>query len=506
MSYRRTIDRQWWVIGIILVAAVLRFYGLTKQPLWYDELVGIHIATYRGGLPAIWNTTVSRFYPHPPPFMILLRLWFKGWQWAPSEFSARLPSVWASLLAFPIFYRYLSEIASERLALIALVLLAVSPSHIFYAQEARPYAWMFTLTVLTVWVLHRALKAKHALWWVAHALCLLVLLPLHYFSWCVLGGEILYMFLSWRRHRRAWLPFALSLVIPVSLAAMFVINLWNASQRVGHILVLDSLPFSISFPPTWMAMVVGDGRYAPQWIRVAGGIGFGLLVLLGLGRFVKRRWEPAMVLSLLVVPFAFVFGLLKIAGHTVPPYEDRQFLVALPFILALAAGGIEHLAEIGRARQAQIVGRGLAVTLVALLLAGNLAVLTRYYRTFDKNLDVRVIEYLYAQVQPGDVLVCNSYSMAENLAFHWDSPVPVEILSRPRKIEGQWRFTQELHTAPEFPIRWAWDLSKIFSRRRVWLITQAGFSSPEVTTQMLNLATPVHQEQFGPFSVYLLVP
>jgi mannosyltransferase len=184
---RRSRDRySLAALGIVLVATLLRVYTLTKQPLWYDELISVTIATYKGGLESIWNT---RFYPHPPLFVALLYLLFKGF--APSEYSARLLPLFGSVLAFPLLYRYTADLLNKRVALIALLLLAFSPFHIFFSQDARPYSLLFTLVVLTLWVLHRALATNRAGWWVAHAVCLLLLLYLHYFGWLVLGGEIL---------------------------------------------------------------------------------------------------------------------------------------------------------------------------------------------------------------------------------------------------------------------------------------------------------------------------
>ena len=96
--------------GIILAATFFRFHGLANQPLWYDELISIDLATFEGGFRSIWDLTFTKLYPHPPLFIAILHLLFQGF--APSEFSARLPSVFGSLLAFPLLYRYLVDIAN----------------------------------------------------------------------------------------------------------------------------------------------------------------------------------------------------------------------------------------------------------------------------------------------------------------------------------------------------------------------------------------------------------
>lgn len=510
MDFRDTV-RRWGsgrvpplAVAIILVAAVFRFYGLAEQPLWYDELISIDLAMYEGGVRAIWDVTSTKFYPHPPLFILILRFLFNGS--APSEFLARFPSVFVSLLAFPIFYRFLAAVANRKLATVALMFLALSPYHIYYAQEARPYALMFTLVVLTLWVLHKALSRDGVAWWFAHALCILVLLYLHYFNWCVVGGEVLYMLLSWRRHKRHLAAYALSLT-PVLLAVPLLANLFHASQRLGHILVLNAVPVSISFSSTWMTLVAGEARYVPHWLRLSGLIAYGVLAVVGMGGLANRKRNLLiLVLSMISVPVVFVFILLKAVGHIVPPYEERQFMVILPFVLILAASGVVYWPLVRRSRLAGMVSTILLVALLTTLLGGNLVALSRYYGNWDKNLDIRVIEYLESEVQPGDILICNSVSIAENIRFHWDSDVPVTIVSLPRYREGEWLFSEELSVVPEHPIEWNFSLEDTLAHSRVWLISQSGFSSTELDTAVLDLVAPAHSEQFGPFSVYLLVP
>jgi hypothetical protein len=98
-------------------------------------------------------------------------------------------------------------------------------------------------------VLHKAPESNKAGWWLAHALCLLSLLYLHFFGWGIVGGDVLYMLLCWRRHRRRLAPFALSLVVRLP-ALPSVCNLVRGSQSYGQIPVLNASPDSMSFSPT----------------------------------------------------------------------------------------------------------------------------------------------------------------------------------------------------------------------------------------------------------------
>ncbi len=499
---RRFPDRESLIaLGIILVAVLLRVSALAKQPLWYDELISISIATYRGGLATIWD---ARFYPHPPLFVTLLHFLLKGF--APSEYTARILPLFSSILAFPLFYRYTADVLNRRMALFGIFLLAFSPFHIYYSQEARPYSLMFTLVVLTLWVLHRALKTNRAGWWVAHAVCTLLLLYLHFFSWLFLGGEILYLLLHWRKYRHSLVPYALSLLV-VPLAIPPLLHLVRDSKSAGQVLVLNAGPNSITLSSTWMTLAAGETRYVSQVLRLIGGLVFGLLAVLGSVRL--WRYKPEMmvlVCSMLAVPVAFVFAFLPLIGYTVPPYEERQFAMVLPFVLMLVASGLEYLHLSLRSRVPRPASTGVLAAVVALLLVGSSVALASYYTTFEKNFDIHVLEYLESHVQEGDIIVCNSPSISMNVRYHWQADIPLDFVSWPLYREGEWWFSRELLNLPEEPLEWTVTLEEVLSSPRVWLVTQDGFGTSQLASQMLEQLPPYSADELGPFSILLFAP
>jgi hypothetical protein len=117
-----------------------------------------------------------------------------------------------------------------------------------------------------------------------------------------------------------------------------------------------------------MTLVGGETRYATQALRLTAVVAVGLLELVGCIRWAKRRPHLlVLMLSLVGVPFFFVFVVLPVVGHVVPSYEERQFMVVLPLALILAAAGAEHLWQVLRPRQA----RRLSGALAACLLCGR---------------------------------------------------------------------------------------------------------------------------------------
>ena len=93
----------------------------------------------------------------------------------------------------------------------------------------------------------------------------------------------------------------------------------------------------------------------------------------------------------------------------------------------------------------------------------NLLALKEYYFGFVKNGDVRVIAWLESQVEAGDIVVCDNFSMAMNLKYHWDSELTPEFVAWPRSDEGGWHFSEEIRSLPEEPIEWTISLDDVLS-------------------------------------------
>jgi uncharacterized membrane protein len=105
---------------------------------------------------------------NPPLYYVLTRLWAQIW--GDSVGAIRSFSAIISLLGFLGFYWLCRELfASTLTAWMAVVLVAVSPFHVLYAQEARPYS-LWTLTILlSSAALLRAIRLETKISWRMYA-------------------------------------------------------------------------------------------------------------------------------------------------------------------------------------------------------------------------------------------------------------------------------------------------------------------------------------------------
>lgn len=143
-----------YLVVIIIIGSILRFYGLNHESLWNDELS----SCYRSSFDSIKQVVDIGVIPdkHPPAYQILLFLVERTC--GDSALALRIPSVIAGI--FTLFFVFFigKRMFSESIGLLATAMLAVSPVHIWYSQEARAYSILILLTSASVYILIRILE------------------------------------------------------------------------------------------------------------------------------------------------------------------------------------------------------------------------------------------------------------------------------------------------------------------------------------------------------------
>lgn len=156
----------------------LRIYGYTKQEVTNEVTDGEIITldffqNYQKPSPekGLFNVVKSLAVEdpkHPPLYFVMTRLWTQIF--GDSVAVIRSFSAFISLLVFPSMYWLCLELfGSSFVAWIAIALIAVSPFHILYAQEARMYALHTVNILLSSAVLFRAIRLNNKLSWGLYA-------------------------------------------------------------------------------------------------------------------------------------------------------------------------------------------------------------------------------------------------------------------------------------------------------------------------------------------------
>ena len=134
------------LVGILLLALLLRLPNLARS-LWYDE-VGY---SAKLGAPSLWG--LMRYVLNEPGslgYRVFMFLWLQVL--GENGVVLRLPSLAAGLGAVALTYALARLCVSRQSALLAVVLLALSPVHVWYSQEATPYSMALFLLLAAVYV------------------------------------------------------------------------------------------------------------------------------------------------------------------------------------------------------------------------------------------------------------------------------------------------------------------------------------------------------------------
>jgi uncharacterized membrane protein len=141
---------------ILVLGIFLRFHALDRQSLWDDEMSTLQSITLPfGRLPHYFAT----YETHPPLYFLQLRLW-RALDFRSLVKLRANSAVWGSLslvLAFLLGRLY----GGDALGFLTMAFLALSPYHLAYSQEIRPYA-MSVAIALAGWLnLERIVGAGH---------------------------------------------------------------------------------------------------------------------------------------------------------------------------------------------------------------------------------------------------------------------------------------------------------------------------------------------------------
>lgn len=225
-----------WLIAIILGAGLyFRFVNLDRKVYWHDEVyTSLYMAGYRitearrqlVNRPEINAQDILKYQQldpqrsvldtirslaaedpvHPPLYFVLVRLW--AHVFGSSVRAVRSLSVVFSLLVFPCLYWLCLELFESSLtAWIALMIAAVSPFQVFYAQEARQYSLLAAVILLASAALLYALRSPTRRSWIIYAAALVFGLYTHVLFTGVVLGHLVYVLginlreINWKRKR-----------------------------------------------------------------------------------------------------------------------------------------------------------------------------------------------------------------------------------------------------------------------------------------------------------------
>jgi len=388
-SYRLFGQASLLVLALAL-GGFLRFDGLGEPCYWLDEILGHTLTTQAAAQPmSHWLTGLDR--EHGPAYyglQLVSRAAGSG------EAAGRAPAAFFGLLTIPLVW-LAARPAGPHVAAVSSFLFAVSPLHVYYSREARPYALLMFLTAaLLAALLHEVRPVLTALIVVVMLYTSATAAPVIAAAAAAAGlGAVLA-----RGGRRDW-----AIAIAASIVLLFVPLLyrgepWSAAP--------NSFPgFDRTLALTILRGLTVSALNSPLNARVAGA----LLIAAVIGAIAltrSNRRAGVVVVTMTLMPALFALASLRFFGHW---FAIRYIAPSLIGFLVLAGVGIvascQSLARplvSRRPRVANALATSLALAIVFVVAMKSWPVARR--EPFQK-LDWRAIaDVLESHVKPGDVV------------------------------------------------------------------------------------------------------
>lgn len=355
------------VLAVLAGGAALRFLGLDHQSLWLDEFLAFVIGQH--GLGEVYARAAS-ITGQSPFYYVVVSLWSDVFG-TDSAVVIRALSATLGVISLLQLYAFARRFAGEAQARVALAILALSPLHLYFSQEARMYPLLLVLVLALVHLCLAAARepaARGAGRLVAIAVLTAAALYTHYYAVLFLAALDLFLVLTWRRSGPAILPIALAQIAGAIAYLPWIPALLHAADSGGNAFIryvgLKGLYTAFTFALGYSSVVLdADTKDAiPQqflaaWPRVLlGAVAFGAIALQGVRALWRGNRELLLLIGLLL--------LLPVAAATVislrmPIISERYFSPALPFFALLLACGV--VASRGLARWLPLAAAGLLV-------------------------------------------------------------------------------------------------------------------------------------------------
>ena len=429
------------VLTIVAIGFALRLYALPRESLWYDELLQLDIAQGtppgQGGLGSI----LPRLWGHSA---VPLDYWMAhGWIWlgqieaqvrmlGRSEGWMRIPAVMWGTLALPVAYQLGRNWLGERGGLLFMALLACSPLHIRYSQEARPYALVVLGVMLAGYAFWRMRTVGRRRYLILLQLGLLISSLAHLFAATIIGPLLVFagIDLIFTQNRRRLIKSGLAvlatslIVLTILLSLGWSAALYHSLKNFGQALFHPE-QFTVAAPQKpnrgpgpqidWIFVKydlmerMGVGDRSPWLINGLAGLGFMQLLI-------QKKYKLAWLLLLwLVLPVIIIVAFLVYRGAFFAP---RYIIHVLPAYLILLAAGTLALPEwLKRANLSWLA------LLLFLLLSGFIFVnfgggLDRLYQRKNKENWRAVGELVARNAGPDDVVI----AMKAEPVINWYYP------------------------------------------------------------------------------------
>lgn len=422
------------ILLFILLGAGIRSLLLSKQSFWFDEAFTYSI------ISKDLSTALAAEVNNPPVYVVLLYFW--GLIFGYSEAALRSFSVLCSILSLVLLIPLGRLFLNRQGMLLCILLVALSPMHVYYAQEVRCFALLNCWLLAFVLALVRFTRSQS---WSAAVLAILfaeLSLYTHFISVFFLATGFFYSAWQLRNARAALFRLVGMYVIIVLLFAPWLFQMLTAAAGGGQIRKY----LLLKLPQTYVSFLFGETLFPlsqdtmsnlsgflqdfwfPLLMATVVSAAFAALIVIDL--FTKRKEQSDGALFLFaVLPVALVFLL----SFKLMLLDERYVQFSSFFVFALVARSVS-----GRWHQ-----RPVRVLFTLLLLLQSWSIWNYFMDDrFGKEQWREVVQDIEKSVTADTILVFDVGYL--DIAYQYYQTRPVESLraianySEPVEVPFEW--------------------------------------------------------------------
>lgn len=203
-----------FLVVILLVATILRFYKINLQSLWMDEIYTMNVSNPANSYGTI-ITEVNNREGFPYFYFLLLKTLYTVFGYSP--IVSRGLSAVLGVLSVYIIARLGEKMFSKQAGIFAALILAFSEYAIYISQDARPYTFYLFCILLTYYYLIKYLKDVSKTNAIKYGLSLGLLLNVNFFAAINVVSQgfllVLFCFILDAEKRKTYIKYTLLTII-----------------------------------------------------------------------------------------------------------------------------------------------------------------------------------------------------------------------------------------------------------------------------------------------------
>jgi hypothetical protein len=314
------------LVIITMIAGILRFYQLGEWSFWIDEIATINRA----------QTPLGELFTsgHIGLTNILTNITLNSF--GVSEWSSRLVPALMGIITIPIVYFPIKAVFEAKTALIAVLLIAISPWHLFWSQSARFYTTLMLFYFLAMFAFYYGFEKNRLSYIILGIVLFLIAFQERMFSLLLIPVLVLYIVsVRWSPfenpkgiNKRNLIPLAGVGLIGL-LAIIFDIIQYASS---GNSIIISELAWFFARP-------IDDPFRLGIFIILSISIAIVVLAFFSGGYLILEKSRAGLYFSI----GALIPLILIIAANPFMFTEKRYVFMTLPCWVILAAAGTKEI-------------------------------------------------------------------------------------------------------------------------------------------------------------------